>query len=29
MRAVLVSRPGIARLHLPRRDQDHQLALSR
>src|SRR5438067_1770878 len=26
--AVLVSCPGIARLHLPRRDQDHQLAVS-
>jgi len=29
VRAVLVSCPGIARLHLPRRDQDHQLAVSR
>ena len=29
VRAVLVSCPGIARLHLPRRDQDHQLAVRR
>jgi hypothetical protein len=27
--AVLASCPGIARLHVPRRDQDHQLAVSR
>jgi hypothetical protein len=28
-RAMLVSCPGVARLHLPRRDQDHQLAVRR
>jgi hypothetical protein len=29
VRAVLVSCPGIACVHLPRRDQDHQLAVRR
>ena len=29
MCAMLVACPGIARLHFPRRDQDHQLAVSR